>query len=90
MLALIEDIHWGDPALLDLLELLAEWVEGPVLFLCPARPELLADRPTWGGGKRNYTAIALDPLTADESEHLVRALLDIQDLPAEVHLIAVG
>ncbi len=85
VLALIEDIHWADPALLDLLEQLAEWIDAPVLFLCPARPELLGGRPTWGGGKRNYSAIALDPLTADESEDLIRALLDIDDLPSDVH-----
>jgi class 3 adenylate cyclase/tetratricopeptide (TPR) repeat protein len=85
VLALVEDIHWADPALLDLLEQFAEWVDAPVLFLCPARPELLASRPTWGGGKRNYSAIALDPLTADESEDLIRALLDIDDLPSDVH-----
>ena len=86
VLALIEDIHWADPALLDLLEQLAEWIDAPVLFLCPARSELLGGRPTWGGGKRNYSAIALDPLTADESEDLIRALLDIDDLPPDVHL----
>ena len=86
VLALIEDIHWADPALLDLLEQLAEWVDAPVLFLCPARPELIGGRPTWGGGKRNYSAIALDPLTADESEDLIGALLDIDDLPSDVHL----
>ena len=86
VLALIEDIHWADPALLDLVEQLAEWIDAPVLFLCPARPELLGGRPTWGGGKRNYSAIALDPLTPDESEDLIRALLDIDDLPPAVHL----
>ena len=32
---MIEDIHWADPALLDLLEHLADRVVGPVLFLCP-------------------------------------------------------
>ncbi len=85
VLALVEDIHWADPALLDLLERLAEEIEGPVLFLCPARPELLGARPTWGGGKRNYSALSLDPLTAEESEDLMRALLDIDDLPTSVH-----
>ena len=85
VLALIEDIHWADPALLDLLERLAEEIEGPVLFLCPARPELLGSRPNWGGGKRNYSGLSLDPLTTDEAEDLMRALLNIDDLPASVH-----
>jgi class 3 adenylate cyclase len=47
----IEDIHWADPALLDLLEDVADRSEGPLLFLCPARPELTARRPPRGGGR---------------------------------------
>jgi len=85
VLALIEDIHWADPALLDLVEQLAEQTEGPVLLLCPARPELLGDRPTWGGGKRNYSALSLDPLTPEEAEYLINTLLNIVDLPPHVH-----
>ena len=52
----IDDIHWAEPTLLDLLEHLADWSPGrPVLVLCPARPELLELRPAWGGGKLNAT-----------------------------------
>ena len=85
LVVVVEDIHWADAALLDLLEEMAERVDGGVLFLCPARPELTASRPTWGGGRRNFSAIALDPLTEKESDQLVRALLEIDDLPDHVH-----
>jgi class 3 adenylate cyclase/tetratricopeptide (TPR) repeat protein len=81
----IEDIHWADPALLDLLESLAERVEGPALFLCPSRPDLTARRPTWGGGRRSMSTIALDPLTVDEAQHLIQMLLTVDHLPASVH-----
>ncbi len=81
----IEDIHWADPALLDLLELLADRVEGPALIICSSRPDLTARRPTWGGGRRAMSAIALDPLTADESRRLIEMLLTVDDLPASVH-----
>jgi len=84
VVVVVEDIHWADPALLDLLEEMAERVVGPVLFLCPARPELTARRPDWGGGRRNHTAVALDPLTGEESERLIGLLLAIDDLPAAV------
>jgi class 3 adenylate cyclase/tetratricopeptide (TPR) repeat protein len=84
VLVLVEDIHWADPALLDLLEDLAERAVGPLLFICPSRPELTARRPGWGGGRRNHTAVTLDPLTAQESERLVGFLLAIDDLPATV------
>ncbi len=80
-IAIVEDIHWADAALLDLLDELAESVTGSVVFLCPARPELTSRRPEWGGGRRNFSSISLDPLGRDEAEHLIRALLAIDDLP---------
>ena len=84
VIVVIEDIHWADPSLLDLLSEMAERVEGPVTFLCPARPDLTATRPDWGGGRRNMSSIALDPLSADDAEHLVRLLLTVDDLPPSV------
>ena len=82
---IIEDIHWADPVFLDLLDELAEQVEGPALFLCPSRPDLTATRPSWGGGRRNMSSLALDPLSSDEAERLVRLLLSVDDLPSSVH-----
>jgi len=71
----IEDIHWADEGMLDLIEYLARWVRGPALILCLARDELLDRRPGWGGGRRNATTIALEPLAQDETQELVSALL---------------
>jgi hypothetical protein len=85
IIVVIEDIHWADPVLLDLLDELAEHVEGPVVFLCPARPDLTAKRPSWGGGRRNMSSFALDPLSSDEAERLVRLLLTVDDLPISIH-----
>ncbi|MDP9185212.1 MAG: AAA family ATPase, partial [Actinomycetota bacterium] len=85
VVVVIEDIHWADPSLLDLLEELTDRVRGPVLFLCPSRPDLTATRPGWGGGRRNTSSVALDPLTADESHELIRLLLAVDDLPPSVH-----
>jgi class 3 adenylate cyclase len=85
VLAVIEDIHWADPALLDLLEELAERVQGPVVFVCTARPELTERRPGWGGGRRNFSSVALDPLTSQEADELVTLLLTIDELPETVH-----
>ena len=81
----VEDIHWADHALLDLLEELADRVEGRVMFVCPARPELTERRPTWGGGKRNFSSIFLDPLSPEESDELVGFLLTVEDLPERIH-----
>jgi class 3 adenylate cyclase/tetratricopeptide (TPR) repeat protein len=85
VVAVIEDIHWADPALLDLLEELADRALGAVVFLCPSRPELAATRAGWGGGRRNTSSVALDPLTAEESHQLIRLLLAVDDLPPSVH-----
>ncbi len=85
VVAVIDDIHWADQVLLDLLEELADRVVGPVFFLCPARPELTERRPGWGGGKRNVSSVGLDPLTASESDRLVGLLLSVADLPGSVH-----
>jgi class 3 adenylate cyclase/tetratricopeptide (TPR) repeat protein len=71
----IEDIHWADEGMLDLIEYLARWVRGPVLIVCLARDELLEHRAGWGGGRRNATTIALDPLSDDEAALLVTALM---------------
>ncbi len=85
LITVVEDIHWADPALLDLLDELSERVAGPAMFLCPSRPELGTRRPGWGGGRRNASSVALDPLSADQAETLVRLLLTVDDLPASVH-----
>ena len=49
--------------------------EVPVLFVALARPELLTDRPGWGGGLPAYTALPLDPLTGAASTQLAELLL---------------
>ncbi len=85
VVVVVEDIHWADPALLDLLEELADRVLGPVLFLAPSRPDLTATRPAWGGGRRNTSSVALDPLTSEEADELVSLLLSVDDLPPSVH-----
>jgi class 3 adenylate cyclase len=75
-LLVFEDIHWADGSLLDLLETLATRTrEVPLLLLALARPELLSDRPGWGGGLPAYTALPLDRLSDEESHELAERLL---------------
>ena len=78
----IDDIHWAEPLLLDLIEYLADWTrDAMLLVLCVARPELLEIRPGWGGGKVNATTILLEPLGAEESGALLANLLGGLNLP---------
>ncbi len=85
LVVVVEDIHWADGALLDLLDELAERVAGGALFLCPARPDLTDRRPGWGGGRRSFSSVILDPLTRDDTSRLLDLLLSIADLPPKLH-----
>jgi DNA-binding SARP family transcriptional activator len=76
LVVVVDDIHWADPTLLDLLENVATWSRHvPIMLVCLARPELLETRPGWGGGKLDATTISLEALTREESSALVTNLL---------------
>ena len=82
LIIIVDDLQWADEALLDLLEYLTDRISDvPVLFLCPARPDFFERRRDWGGGRRNFTTIALEALSKDESSELVDALLNSEELP---------
>jgi class 3 adenylate cyclase len=49
VVVLVEDVHWAEDDLLDLLDSLVAQVDGPLLVLATARPELLERRPAWHG-----------------------------------------
>lgn len=85
LLLVVEDIHWAEPPLLDLLEHLATWLrEVPALIVCLARPDLLDARPAWGAGRMETSRISLEPLTRDEATALIGELLHVEGLPAPV------
>jgi predicted ATPase/class 3 adenylate cyclase len=90
LVLVFEDLHWADRALLEFLERVVDWSSGvPILLICTARPELFELSPGWGGGKRNSTTIGLAPLSNNDTEQLVSALLDEAPLPpnTRVHLL---
>jgi class 3 adenylate cyclase/tetratricopeptide (TPR) repeat protein len=85
LILVFEDLHWADDSLLDFIDHLVDWATGvPLLVVCTARPELLARRAGWGGGKPNAATISLSPLSAEETARLVHALLERAVLPADV------
>jgi tetratricopeptide (TPR) repeat protein len=83
LVVVFDDVHWGEPTFLDLVELIVDWTQGtPMLVVCTGRwPELLQRRPSWGGGKPNATSILLGPLEPDQSQQLLGRLLGQDDLP---------
>jgi class 3 adenylate cyclase/tetratricopeptide (TPR) repeat protein len=75
-LILIEDVHWAEPTLLDLVEYLALGMnEAPVQLVCTARPELMERRPGWLTAIPHAVTIALEPFDGNDSEMLLSNLL---------------
>jgi class 3 adenylate cyclase len=72
-----EDLHWSSDSLLDLFEFVMQpRGDLPLLMIALTRPELLDRRPAWGGGRRNYMSISLEPLNDRDTAQLVDQLLE--------------
>jgi class 3 adenylate cyclase/tetratricopeptide (TPR) repeat protein len=84
LVLVFEDLHWADEGLLEFIDHLIDWAAGvPILVVCTARPELLARRGSWGGGKPNAATLSLSSLDDEQTARLVAALLERSVLPAE-------
>jgi class 3 adenylate cyclase len=84
---LIEDIHWAEPQLLDLLEYVLGSVQGALLLIATARPELLERRPGWGA-RAGGELLELDPLSAQDADRMLDEML-AGGLPAELSELVV-
>ena len=79
----MDDVHWAEPALLDVIDHLADWTrDTPLLIVCLARPELLDGRPQWAGGKVNASTVLLEPLAEADAGAMLANLRDAADLDA--------
>jgi class 3 adenylate cyclase len=74
VVALFDDIHWAEPAMLDLIEHVASNAAAPVLIVCSARGELLERRPGWEAAGGPRSVIRLRALSPAESSRLLRRL----------------
>jgi class 3 adenylate cyclase len=72
---LVEDIHWAEDSLLDLLARIAADARGHVLVLLTARPEFLDLHPAWAAPLPRTTKMSLEPLSQDATRELLRELL---------------
>ena len=74
LVVVVEDAHWADPTLLDLLEYVVAFSSGaPILLVCLARPELLEERPAWAAPQRGSSLVVLEPLDPADARALVEA-----------------
>ncbi len=75
VVVVVDDVQWADPELVAVLEQVADWTrDAALLLVCVARPELLDDRPTWGGGRVNATSLLLSPLGGAAADDLLVAV----------------
>jgi tetratricopeptide (TPR) repeat protein len=76
LVVVVDDLHWAEPTLLDLVEYLASFVRAaPMLLVGLARTEFLEARPDWGRSVPGASTILLEPLSGAESGRLVEQLL---------------
>ena len=86
----VEDLHWADPATIEILIVLSELTDFlPLMILATSRPD--PDGGSWDfrfHAQRNFPhrliELTLTPLLPDEFERLVEHLLHIAELPAAI------
>ena len=70
VLLVLDDVHWAEPALVDLIDYLADRAEAPILVLCLGRPEL--QRPLG-------EPMPLGPLAPDEAREIVAGTANLDE-----------
>jgi ketosteroid isomerase-like protein/tetratricopeptide (TPR) repeat protein len=86
LVVVLDDVHWGQPLFLDLVEHLVEWVrDGPMLLLVLSRPELRETRAVLTvPGRRAADVVELAPLASTESRAFIDGMLGRVELPADL------
>jgi class 3 adenylate cyclase len=85
---LVEDLHWAEAPLLDVLDRLLRDVRGPMLLIATARPELFDLHPTWASARRDASTIELESLPAETASYMLSKLL-AEELPSHVSAMIV-
>ncbi len=85
ILLVLDDLHWAEPGLLDIVQSLCQWSrDAPILVVACARPELLDERPGWGVGAVNSVSALLEPLRDEEADLLVDRLVGDRTLDGDL------
>src|SRR5262249_49098342 len=77
---IVDDLHWAETMLLDLVEHLAEWMRGSLLLVALARRELRARRAALADGAR-HRLLSLEGLDREATASLACQLLGAEALP---------
>jgi class 3 adenylate cyclase/tetratricopeptide (TPR) repeat protein len=85
LLVILEDLHWAEPTLLELLEfLLEEDQDSPILLLVTGRPELEQSAPSLLTSGPRRRVIEVEALGDRETEALLEELLGLAGLPRDL------
>ncbi|MEO7296645.1 MAG: adenylate/guanylate cyclase domain-containing protein, partial [Candidatus Limnocylindria bacterium] len=76
----LDDIHWAEATLLDLVEHVVSTAGAAILVVCSARGEFVDERPGWGDGP-GAERIDLAPLSESETEAVVGNIIGSAGLP---------
>jgi class 3 adenylate cyclase/tetratricopeptide (TPR) repeat protein len=84
---IVEDVHWAEELLLELLERMLFEVDAPVLLLATGRPEFLDRSPTWGRRRVSSEWIWLEPLDSKAVDRWLQKLMAAEAPPAVRELL---
>src|SRR6516165_111059 len=83
LVLILDDIHWAEPILLDLVEHVADTSAGvPLLIICAARHEVLDDPPGFLAGRHGAHVIELQELSRTDTARVLKNLVGDLQLPA--------
>lgn len=84
LVLVLDDIHWAQPPMLDLVDhLISFGQDAALVVLCTARPELFEERPEWSSPRPHATTLVLDALAPEQASALVR---ELGEMPEELLL----
>jgi class 3 adenylate cyclase len=84
---LVEDLHWAEEPLLELLDRTLLEIHAPVLLLATGRPEFLERSPTWGRGRVASEWVWLEPLGAGDVDRWLEEIVSAEAPPQVRDLI---
>jgi class 3 adenylate cyclase/tetratricopeptide (TPR) repeat protein len=89
LLVILEDLHWAEPTLLELILLIAKGgADAPLFVLVSSRPELAESHPTFIAASGYRNVLELEALDERESQELLAELVGAESAAPEGALAA--